>query len=313
MEIVLKEAKSILTPQRAGFLATGPYPFTHGLSGYVGCGFGQTTCGLYCYAQFLPSWSFNGLHADWGKAVQVKTNAAQVLDETLSAMKPTARQKLRILMSGATDPYQPIEREYRITQQCLEVFARYPDIDLLLIQTRSPLAERDLSLMLQIPYAWLSVTIETDDQAYLKSLKGGPLLAKRWELVRKASSAGVHTQIAISPCLEYTSVEAFGRKLLSSGAQRLVVDSVTAGDGARGRRTARSPFAKVEPKWAEISHADRLYQYLCEQATRAGIPIGWSSAGFSSIPPRSASVKQSAEMAVREEPLPGLWTEVAKE
>jgi DNA repair photolyase len=216
-------------------------------------------------------------------------------------------------MSGATDPYQPIEREYRITQQCLEVFARYPDIDLLLIQTRSPLAERDLSLMLQIPYAWLSVTIETDDQAYLKSLKGGPLLAKRWELVRKASSAGVHTQIAISPCLEYTSVEAFGRKLLSSGAQRLVVDSVTAGDGARGRRTARSPFAKVEPKWAEISHADRLYQYLCEQATRTGIPIGWSSAGFSSIPPRSASVKQSAEMAVREEPLPGLWTEVADE
>jgi len=54
-------------------------------------------------------------------------------------------------MSGATDPYQPIEREYRITQQCLEVFARILTLDLLLIQTRSPLAERDLPLILQIP------------------------------------------------------------------------------------------------------------------------------------------------------------------
>jgi DNA repair photolyase len=313
MDIVLKEAKSILTPQRAGFLVAGPYPFTHGLSSYVGCGFGQTTCGLYCYAQFLPSWSFNGLQADWGKAVHVKTNAAQLLDETLAAMKPTARQNLRILMSSATDPYQPIEHEYRVTQQCLEVFARYPDIDLLLIQTRSPLAERDLSLMLRIPYAWLSVTIETDNQAYLKSLKGGPLLAKRWELVRKASAAGARTQIAISPCLDYTSVEAFGQQLLNSGAQRLVVDSLTAGDGARGRRTARSPFAKVVPDWAETSHADRLYRYLCEQTAGTGIAIGWSSAGFSGIPPRSASVKQSAEVTMKEEPFPSLWTQVAKE
>jgi hypothetical protein len=47
MEIVLKEVKSILTAQRTGFLAKGPYPFTHALSSYVGCGFGQTTCGLY--------------------------------------------------------------------------------------------------------------------------------------------------------------------------------------------------------------------------------------------------------------------------
>ena len=68
MEITLKEAKSILTPQHSGLLTAGPYPFTHTLSGYVGCGFGQTTCGLYCYAQFLPNWSFSGLTAPWGHA-----------------------------------------------------------------------------------------------------------------------------------------------------------------------------------------------------------------------------------------------------
>lgn len=289
MEIIQKEAKSILTPQHSGFLAAGPYPFTHALSGYVGCGFGQTTCGLYCYAQFLPSWSFNGLNAEWGQAVHIKTNAAELLDKALSKMKPVGRQKLRILMSATTDPYQPIERKQQVTRQCLEVFARYQDLDLLLVQTRSPLAERDLSLLQQIPYAWLSITIETDDSAYLKGLRGGPLLSKRWELVQIASAAGVPTQIAVSPCLPYTGVEIFGQRLLQSGARRLIVDTVLDGDGAGGKRSAHSRFAQLEPTWADTSHAHRLYHYLCEQVAGTNIAVGWSSAGFSGIPPRQPS------------------------
>src|SRR5438128_10491862 len=106
MEITQKDAKSILTPQHNGFLTAGPYPFTHSLSGYVGCGFGQTTCGLYCYAQFLPNWSFSALNAPWGQAVQVKTNAAQLLDKTLAKMKQTVRQTARILMINTTDTSQ---------------------------------------------------------------------------------------------------------------------------------------------------------------------------------------------------------------
>src|SRR5438034_10863412 len=266
MEITLKDAKSILTPQHNGFLAAGPFPFTHALSGYVGCGFGQTTCGLYCYAQFLPNWSFSGLSAPWGQAVQVKANAAELLDKALSTMKPAARQKLRIFMSSTTDPYQPIERQYQVNRQCLEVFADYDDRDLLVVQTRSPLAVRDFSLLQQIPFAWLSVSIETDDQAYLKRLKGGPLLEKRWELVRAACSSGIPTQITVSPCLPYTGVEEFGQRLLQSGAQRLVVESVMDGDGSGGERTSHSPFATVEPGWENTSHAHGLYHFLQETA-----------------------------------------------
>ncbi len=289
MEILLKEAKSILTPQRNGFLAAKPYPFTHSLSAYVGCGFGQTTCGLYCYAQFLPNWHFSGFTADWGHAVQVKTNAAQLLAKALSTMKPQARQKLRIFMSSTTDPYQPLERQHQITRQCLEVFADYSDLDLLIIQTRSPLAARDFSLMEKIPYACLSVSIETDDQTYLKRLKGGPPLEKRWELVRDARACGIQAQITVSPCLPYTGIEEFGQRLLQSGAHRLIVDSLTAGDGVGGERTARSPFAKAEPGWRDTSHAQRLYNYLREQASGTKISIGWSIAGFCGIAPRHAT------------------------
>lgn len=288
MEITLKEARTILTPQRGGLLTAGPYPYTHTLSAYVGCGFGQSTCGLYCYAQFLPNWSFSGLTAPWGQAVQAKENAAALLDKALSTMKPAKRQKLRIFMSSTTDPYQPLERQYQLTRQCLQVFARYHDLDLLVIQTRSPLAERDLPLLRQIPYAWLSITIETDDQGYLKALKGGPPLRKRWELVQAANTAGVPTQIAISPCLSYTRVESFGQQLLRSGARRLIVDSVIDGDGAQGGRTARSPFAELEPDWANTTHAHRLYDYLLEHTKGTAIATGWSSAGFCGIPPRTS-------------------------
>src|SRR5438094_5501874 len=162
MEILLKEAKSILTPQRNGFLAARPYPFTHSISEYVRCGFGQTTCGLYCYAQSLPNWHFRGFTAEWGHAVQVKTNAAQLLAKALSTMKPQVRRKLRIFMSSTTDPYQPVEREYQITRQCLEVFAAYDDLDQPVVETCSPLAAGDLSLLGQIRMSGFSVTIVSE-------------------------------------------------------------------------------------------------------------------------------------------------------
>nr|BBH85540.1 hypothetical protein KTC_02910 [Thermosporothrix sp. COM3] len=285
MELTLKQAKSILTPQRHGFLAAGPYPFTHALSAYTGCGFGKTTCGMYCYAQFLPNWRVGHAHAAWGEAVEVKANAAELLHKTLARMKPAARARLRIFMSSTTDPYQPAEHRYQITRSCLETFARYPDLDLLVIQTRSPLALRDLSLLADIPYAWLSVTIETDDQAYLKGLRGGPPLEKRWQLVRAASDADIPTQVTVSPCLPYSDIERFAHRLLTSGARRIIVDTTVDGDGSAGERTAQTPFAHAEPTWAETERAHRLYRLLCEQAD--GLSIGWSNAGFCGIEPRS--------------------------
>jgi DNA repair photolyase len=286
MEVTQQEAKHILTPQHSGFLAAGPYPFTHALSAYTGCGFGQTTCGLYCYAQFLPNWSFRGGSATWGHAVTVKSNAAELLERELHALTSERRRALRIFLSTTTDPYQPLEREHQVTRRCLEVFARYQDLDLLVIQTRSPLAERDLAYMQRIPYAWLSITIETDVQDYLKKLRGGPALAKRWALVRVANEAGVPTQVTVSPCLPYSDVAQFGQQLLSSGARRVIVDSCVDGDGAGGERTARSPFATVVPDWQQTDHAHQLYEYLCAHSASAGIPIGWSNPGFCGIPPR---------------------------
>jgi DNA repair photolyase len=295
MDIQTKEVASILTPQHNGFLASAPYPFTHALSTYTGCAFGQTTCGLYCYAQFLPNWRFRSDPTSWGKAVDIKMNAAELLDRTLARMSPATRQRLRIFMSSTTDPYQPVEQKYRITRRCLEVFAHYTDLDLLVIQTRSPLAQRDLALMQQIPYAYLSVTIETDNQNYLKTQKGGPPLEKRWELLDAAHKQQIATQVTVSPCLPLTNIECFGQHLLNSGARRLIVDTTIDGDGQEGQRTAHSPFAHAEPRWHDTTQAHQLYAYLKEQAPTTGVAVGWSVEGFCGI-----SFRQNSKQSIPE-------------
>ena len=175
LPVLVRSASSILTAQRQGFLRAGPHPFTHSLAAYTGCAFGATTCGLYCYAAHLPNWTYGrpSPQTPWGGAVIVKENAAALLEKELGTLRPDARRRLRILMSASTDPYQPLEASWRLTRRCLEVFAQYDDLDLLLIQTRGPLVMRDYDLLAALPYAVLSLTVETDDAAYLRALRGG--------------------------------------------------------------------------------------------------------------------------------------------
>lgn len=279
MNIREVEAKSILTKQNKGFLTEGPYPFTHTLSWAVGCGFGHTYCGDYCYARTLPNWYYNR-QADetWGDALVLKTNAPQLLDSKLS--RSTDRTSSRIFMSSVTDPYQPLERKVRLTRQCLQVFAQYDDLDLLVIQTRSPLVQDDFDLIASIPYAWLSMTIETDRG----ELPYGPsdgFIQSRLETVAAAVNAGVRTQITVSPCLPYS--EQFADKLIATGVGRVVVDTFVDGDGDQGKRTEQTPFADTaDYEWRNDDPARKLYERLTQDV----LDVGWSSAGFVGIPPR---------------------------
>lgn len=275
-----RSVQSILTPQKKGFLASSPFPFTHTLSPYTGCGFGSTACGQYCYAQFMPNWTNYGTDQPWGKRVSIKENASAILSESLRKMKNTGRSKLRIFMASTTDPYQPLEAKYEITRKCLDVFAQYDDLDLLVVQTRSPLVARDFERIKQLPYSWLSVTIETDDSRFISRLGGGPLLQKRFEIVREAAAVGIHVQIVVSPCLPYSS--SFAEHLATSGAERVIVDDFIAGDGSGGRRTATSRFglnAKYDWRDSQLAHA------LYEKLQMMGVDVGWSAAGFCGIAP----------------------------
>lgn len=267
--------------QRGGFLRAGPWPFTHSLSWSTGCGLGKTYCGRYCYARTLPNWIFSRDEGeDWGDALIVKENAADLLSDELARTGAEGRRDMRIFMSTVSDPWQPVERKLRLTRRCLRVFAQYPDIDLLLLQTRSPLALDDAELIAALPQAWLGMTLETDRG----DLDDGPTqgaVRRRLATVRSLVQAGARVQVAVAPCLPHS--DDFADLLLASGAQRFVVDTFSAGDGSQGARTAGSPFAtQAAFDWRDQGPARRLLAQL----RAAGAEVGWSAAGFAGIPPR---------------------------
>ncbi|MDE3095362.1 MAG: hypothetical protein KGK07_05080 [Chloroflexota bacterium] len=90
-------------------------------------------------------------------------------------------------MSSATNPYQPAGAELRITRSILEVFHEQP-IGLLVVQTRSPFVEKDFDLPVDMPLVWLSMTVETDDDAVRHApTPTCPAVDRRFKAMRRAA------------------------------------------------------------------------------------------------------------------------------
>lgn len=230
MAIQYKEilAKSILT-EASGYLDIG---FTHSLNPYGGCAF---AC-RYCYVRELPIQKFKGI--SWGEWVDIKMNAREVYRKEIIKLRKKERP-INLYMSSATDPYQPIERKACITRGILEEMLQNPP-DLLVIQTRGPLIERDIDLLVQLKEQCkliVSMTVETDREDVKRVFAPfAPSIEKRIETLEKLHLAQVTTQAAISPVLPFTP--GFPKKL-DGIADYIWIDTLTIGDGAAGKRSAR--------------------------------------------------------------------------
>jgi DNA repair photolyase len=273
-------SRGVLTPA-SGFL----FAFTHTLNPYMGCAFGDGGCGVYCYVAESPL----GLYAGqpWGQWLRAKSNAAEALERQLDQMPST--RSLRVFMSSATDPYQPVESRLGIARSILEVFRRRPP-ELLVVQTRSPLVERDFDLLREMPSAWLSMTVETDDDDVRRALTPTcPSIASRLRAMRIARASGIRVQAAISPTLPHDPARFVD--VLGEAADRVIVDTFF-GDGAQGKRTAHRPlprrFAELGyGSWRDQSGAEELYSRLVERLGRD--KVGWSQEGFNALAARGAA------------------------
>jgi len=112
--------------------------FETSVNPYRGCEHG---C-IYCYAR--PTHEYLGFSAglDFESKIMVKMDAPELLKVELES----PRWKPQVLvMSGVTDPYQPIERKLGITRGCLEVLAQFRNP--VAIITKNRLVTRDLDLL----------------------------------------------------------------------------------------------------------------------------------------------------------------------
>jgi DNA repair photolyase len=270
------QARSILNPT-GGFLAT----YTHSLNPYQGCAFGRGSC-PYCYVRAMPIQKFAG--KPWGEWVKAKSNAPELLKlELEKAKRQGTFGSLRIFMSTATDPYQGAEAKFKLTRRLLEVFAGGGDFGFLVVQTRSPLIERDIEILTQLgSRVAVSLTIETNrDQVRRQITPTSPSIERRLTVLARLSDAGLKTQAAISPVLP-CDAEDFAQ-LIAERSTRAVVDTLVDGDGAGGRRSAELGMPELLRSlgYEEWLHRDSHIALLEALRRRMGDDrVGFSQNGF---------------------------------
>jgi DNA repair photolyase len=115
--------------------------FETSLNPYRGCEHG---C-IYCYAR--PTHEYLGFSAglDFESKIMVKTSAPMLLRDEMES--PRWRPQTLVL-SGVTDPYQPVERNLQITRGCLDVLAHFRNP--VTIITKNHLVTRDIDLLCEL-------------------------------------------------------------------------------------------------------------------------------------------------------------------
>ncbi|MDK9708250.1 MAG: radical SAM protein [Desulforhopalus sp.] len=180
--MIIKEvtAKSILSASKI---------YKYVINPYVGC---QHACS-YCYARYMKR--FTGHSEPWGEFVDVKINAAAVLQREIRK-KP----KDQVWLSGVCDPYQPLEEQYQLTRQCLEILI---DNDWpIVVQTRSPLVLRDSDLLKKSATCAVGFSIPTADEAIRQLFEPrAPKIAERITALDTLHQAGIRTYAMIAPIL----------------------------------------------------------------------------------------------------------------
>jgi DNA repair photolyase len=185
----------------------------YALNPYRGCGHGCK----YCYAP-------NVLHIprnEWGKWVRVKINMPNLLAHELKE-----KEKGVMGIGTVTDPYQPAEKDYKLTRYSLEQIlkADWP----ISLQTKSDLVLRDLDLLKRFSQVEVGITITTLNDKHRKLLEpNAPSIKKRLFALRKLSKEGIRTYIFFGPAYPSISLEevpSLTNTFIKTGAKELVVD-----------------------------------------------------------------------------------------
>ncbi|HEY0251589.1 MAG TPA: radical SAM protein, partial [Kofleriaceae bacterium] len=168
--------------------------FKFGLNPYRGC---EHAC-AYCEARRRHMYLGFGAGTDFDTKIVIKPNAPVLLREAFAAKSWRGDV---IVMSGATDCYQPLEASYRLTRQCLAVCAEYRNP--VAIVTKGALIERDLDLLGELTnLARVTVTISIpfwDPEVARRLEPGAPTPAWRMRTVERLAARGIDVGIAIAP------------------------------------------------------------------------------------------------------------------
>lgn len=190
-EVMLDASRSVIN-----YIQSPDLPFDRTVNPYRGCEHG---C-IYCYAR--PTHAYLGMSPglDFESRLLMKADAVALLKKELAHPKYQCKP---IALGMNTDGYQPIEREYQLTRQIIQVLSEsnHP----FSLVTKSSLVERDIDLIAPMAakrLASIYVSITTLDRQVARRLE--PRAAapeRRFETLRKLSEAGIPTGVMVAPVI----------------------------------------------------------------------------------------------------------------
>jgi len=244
-EVTFEQAGSVLAYNESPDLG-----FDRSINPYRGCEHGCP----YCYAR--PTHSYLNLSPglDFETRLVAKRNAAEVLERELAA--PSYRPAV-VNVGSATDAYQPVERELRITRAIIEVLTRtcHP----FTIVTKAALVERDLDLIAPaaaqgLETVFLSLTtLDPELSRKLEPRAASP--QRRLRAVATLAAAGVPVRVNLAPLIPFIN---------EPEIESLLEAARNAGASFAHYAVLRLPW-EVNPifqEWLQAHYPDRMQRVL---------------------------------------------------
>ena len=224
--------------------------FDTSINPYRGCEHGCA----YCFAR--PTHEYLGFSAglDFESKIMVKENAAALLEAELSSPKWKPQT---VVMSGVTDPYQPVERRMKITRDCLEVLAKFRNP--VGIITKNRLVTRDIDVLGELAAfeaAAVNVSVTSLDRNLQRILepRTSPPQA-RLDAIAQLNAAGIPAGVMVGPVIP---------GLTDHEMPAILEAAVKAGAKFAGYVVLRLPWA-VAPlfeRWLDEHFPDRKEKVL---------------------------------------------------
>ena len=188
-EVYAEPARSIITRNRSPDIS-----FDQSINPYRGCEHG---C-VYCYARPTHCYLGHSAGLDFETKLYAKTNAAELLEKELAGKTYTPRV---IALGTNTDPYQPIEREQRITRRILEVLERTSHPVGIVTKSARVLRDADiLSRMAARGLAKVAISVTTLDRRIARAMEPRAVTpGRRLDAIRGLSEAGVPVAVMVAP------------------------------------------------------------------------------------------------------------------
>lgn len=190
-EVQIQKPRTIITRNDSPDIG-----FDRSINPYRGCEHG---C-IYCFAR--PTHSYMGLSAglDFESKLFAKPDAAKMLDKELSRPGYTAKT---IAIGTNTDPYQPIEKKWRIMRDILQVLEAHQHP--VGIVTKSALVMRDqdiLGRMAEKGLAKVALSVTTLDGKLARTMEPrASTPTRRLQALRSLSDAGIPVSVMVAPVI----------------------------------------------------------------------------------------------------------------